>query len=71
MSVTNADDQIEQLEAAAERNQLMIDELTTALKMCAGVISGETLNKLALVRALEAAKAVLTKLEPWPKEDQE
>jgi len=71
MSITNADEQIAYLEAAAERHQLLIDELAAALKMCAGVVSGETLNKSALVRALEAAQVVLTKLEPQPKENQE
>ena len=39
-------------------------ELIRALKLCAAVCAGETVHKSGLVEALEAARAVLAKVQP-------
>ncbi len=37
------------------------DDLVKALKLCAAVCSGETMNKNGLIKALEAARSALAK----------
>ncbi len=38
-------------------------DLLAALKLCAGVVAGETMHKRGLVEALEAARAAIKKAE--------
>ena len=49
-------------EDAARRAECFPD-LLAALKLCAGVVAGETMHKRGLVEALEAARAAIKKAE--------
>ena len=52
--------------SAVDDSKVNRDKLLAALKLCASVCAGESLNKNSLVYALEKARAVLEEIEGKP-----